>query len=206
LTTVTGSANATFGLDVSALVTSSIKVANDCTITGSSGDIKLAGAAPATIADLSLTNIVDSAGNNVQGAAGSIVGQARLITNNSGGAYAVGNVVRGNGTSNQTTCAQADTVAHSGNAPCVMVTAPASTALGYMVCKGAPYVLYDGAPALGGAAYVSVGTACKATTTIPVVAATNQKLRVGAPYVTSGNAAYTNWQPESVSAAADGAK
>lgn len=201
--TVTGTSNTTFGIDFSNLVDANVRVVSS-TITGTSGDLKLGGAAPATLADLILTNVVDSAGNNIQGAGGSIVGQARLVTNQSGGALAVGSIVRSNGTSSQVTCAQADTTAHAGNSPCVMVTAPASTALGYMVCDGAPYVLYDGAPTLNAPSFESTGTACKATTTTPALAATNRKLRIGAPYVTSGNAAYTAWHPETVSVAADG--
>jgi hypothetical protein len=174
------------------------------------GGLELAGGAIAAVADLALTNVVDENGNRIQSSLGGLskVGQATRVTNSSGGALAVGSVVRNNGTTSQVTCAQADTVAHAGNAPCVMVTAPANAAQGYMVCSGTPYVLYDGAPALAGpsAAYVSVGTACKATTTIPPVAGANQKLRVGFPFVVSGNAAYTNWHPDPVCVVADGAK
>src|SRR6185295_10150337 len=142
----------------------------DCTITGTSGDLKLAGAVTATIADLAFTNVVDNAGNNIQGTAGTVVGQAVLVSNQSGGARVVGNVMRTNGTTGQVTCLQGDTAAHATDAVGVLVTSPASAGLAYTVTNGAPYVLYDGAPTAGAQAFASTGTTCKATTTAPAVA------------------------------------
>lgn len=206
LATVTGTSNTTFGIDGAATTGAQITIASDCTITGASGDLKLAGPATATIADLSLSNVVDVAGNDWRGATrGSIVGQASLVTNKAGSALAVGNVVRDNGTSGQVTTAQADTSAHATGALCAMVTAPANNADGYEVCSGVPYVLYDGAPTMGALSYLSPGTAGKLTSTIPAASVTNQKLRFSHPSSTSGNTARVPWFHELVPVLSDGA-
>jgi len=204
LTSVAGSANTSFGVDMSALVGSNVQVVS-ATITGTAGDIKLPGTVVATIADLSLTNVVDSSGNNLQGAGGTWVGPGIIVTNKSGGALAVGNVVRDNAVSGEVTKAQADTAAHATGSMCVMVTAPANNSVGYAVCSGTPYVLYDGAPTMGALSYLSPGTAGKLTSTIPPATATNQKLRFSYPTQTSGNTARLQWSHELIPVLADGA-
>jgi hypothetical protein len=173
------------------------------TFTGTLGDIQIAGPAILSHAALLLTNVRDVGGNSFIGTAGEIVGPTVLVTNSSGGALAVGEIVRKNATTTQVVTAQGDTAANAIYAG-VMVTAPASGALGYMVTDGAPYTLFDGAPTLGNIAYLSPGTARKATTTVPAVAATNQKLRLGRVLTASGSTGRMLLQPEIIAVAADG--
>jgi hypothetical protein len=207
-TTVAGSANATWGIDASALTGAQLVFANSNTITGTSGEVQTAGAARLTMTDLTLTNVIDQFGNNFIGTAGTIVGQATLVSNQSGGALAVGNVVKSNGTTGQVTGAyKADTNAANAHVECVMVTSPASAAAGYCVGpgNGTPYVLFDGAPTVAAIAYLSVGTNGKATTTVPPVAGTNQKIRLGRVLTASGSTGLVSFAPDWLAVAADGA-
>jgi hypothetical protein len=207
-TTVTGTTNTTWGIDASALTGAQLVFANSNTITGTSGEVQTAGAARLTMTDLTLTNVVDNFQNSYIGVAGVVVGQATLVSNQSGGALAVGNLVKSNGTTGQVTGAfKADTNAANAHVECVMVTSPASTAPGYCVGpgNGTPYVLYDGAPAVGAIAYLSVGTNGKGTTTVPPVAGTNMKIRLGRVLTASGNTGYTAFGPDWLAVAADGA-
>lgn len=205
-TTVTGGTNTTWGIDANTLTGAQLTFANSNTITGTSGDLQAAGAARITLTDLTLTNVVDDFQNSYIGTAGVVVGQGTLVSNQSGGALAVGNLVKSNGTTGQVTIGKADTNAANAHAECVMVTSPASTAAGYCVGpgNGTPYVLYDGAPTVGAIAYLSVGTNAKATTTVPPVAGTNQKIRLGRVLTASGSTGYTAFAPDWLAVAADG--
>jgi len=173
------------------------------TATGTTQDTLLAGDVATSFGGLANTNAVDEAGNNLQGTAGRVVDTCKRVNNRSGGALAVGDVVRGNGTDNQVTDAQADT---AGNAEVlgVMVTPPADEADGYMAPAGTPFATFDGAPTPGAIAYLSPGTAKALTTTVPAMAATNQKLRVGRVVDVSGSTGRVSWHPENLAVTADG--
>lgn len=198
-------ANTGFGIDVSPAFRCIVDIDVATNVTGNSGNIRLAGPAVASYAGLALTNVVDSAGNNISGPAGNVVDSCKFVSNQSGGTLAVGDLVRSNGTGNQVTSSQADTAA---NCPVVgvMVTSPASGAGGYMAPPGGtPVVNFDGAPTVGAIAYVSPGTARAATTTVPAMAATNQKLRIGRPIQqVSGTLFRTAFAPEWLPVLADG--
>jgi hypothetical protein len=177
------------------------------TFTGGAGAIEYPGTAYGTIAGLALTNVVDAQGNNTMAAAASAaarVGQAFLVTNKAGGALQPGNVVKSNGTASQITCAQATTSAAASSVVGVMVTSPANNGNGYMVTAGTPYVLYDGAPTVGGIVYLSPGSSCNATTTVPAVAGSNQKLRLGRAVTASASTGYASWTPDVLAVVADG--
>ena len=156
-----------------------IGIANACTVSGTAGEIMLGdGAALTTYAALTRTNVVDSNGNDVQGTGGHVVNQCALVSNQSGGALAVGDVVRSNGTAAQVTSAQADTLANSA-AVGVMVTPPASLGSGYMAVAGAPSVNFSAPPTPGAVAYLSTSTIRVATTTLPAISGTQQLVKLG---------------------------
>lgn len=175
------------------------------TAAGSAGaGLAAAGSNPLLWTGFALTNVVDVAGNNYIGTAGKIVSAAVAVTNNSGTAYAVGDVLRGNGTTNQTTSAQADTLA---NAQFLGVCLNDVGNLGTLLMSkdGIAVCYFDGVPTSGAIAYLSPGTARALTTTVPAVAATNQKLRVGRVIgVVVGNLAKVALSPEILAVTADG--
>jgi hypothetical protein len=205
LNTVTGSTgNTGVGCDITAC--SRVLVENiSSTVTGSGGDVTVVGPAVAAWAGLATTNVVDSQNNDLQGTAGHVVDACKFVSNQSGGALAIGNLVRGNGTTNQVTTAFADAVANVGVVG-AMVTAPASAAAGYMAVAGMPVVRYNVAtPTPGAAAYLSADAAGIATTTNPSAGGTRQKLTIGRVVQTLGsNLARTSFHPATLSVAADG--
>ncbi len=201
--------NTGVGIDASNAIGSYIyfgrTVAN--TVTGTTGDIKLAGGALTAHTTFTKTGFVDNAFNTLVGTAGQVSGEATLVTNQSGGALAVGDILRTNGTSGQVTKAQADTAAHATGVCGVSVTTPANAAVGYMVGPGGtPYVRFSAAPAAGGLYYLDQANAGQATTTVPPVAATNQKLRLGYHVTTlSGNDSAATFTPELFPVVSNGA-
>jgi hypothetical protein len=202
------SGNTDVGIDLTASIKGVVKLGTTTanTVTGTAGDIRLAGPAIASHTDLALTNVVDSAGNSVQGTALAVVDQCVLVSNQSGGALAVGNTVRSNGTTGQVTSTTGNsaTIGDS-HIVGVMVTSPASASPGYMAVAGAPYTLFDGAPTAGAIAYLSPGTAGKLTTTVPAIAANNNKLRVGRTLTALGSTGRSLLAQENLAIVADGA-
>jgi hypothetical protein len=197
--------NTGVGIDGSTLYSSDVIVNSATTVTGTSGDLKLAVNVTATAADLLLSNVVDANGTQWHTSGNTTVApQAFALANKSGGTVGVGSVVKSNGTTGQFTCAQATTSAAASAVVGVAVTSCANNNLCYVVAAGTPYVLYDGAPTIGAIAYLSPGTACKATTTVPVVAGTNQKLRLGRDLSASGSTGYTSWASDWLAVVADG--
>lgn len=176
-----------------------------CTATGTVGDIRLGGPAITPWVGLTQTNVWDANGTNVVGTAKVRVGPAILVTNKSGGALAVGNVVRGNGTTRQVQLSQADTIAKA-SVQGVMVTPPANNADGYMVAAGIPYVLTDALVTPGNLCYLDDGTAGVGTPTVPPLAATNAKQRLGNAVETAsvGTASYVTWRPDNLPVLSDG--
>lgn len=173
------------------------------TFAGTAGEVRLNGPALTTYAALAITNVIDNAGNNVLGAAGQVVTDCTLVSNQSGGALDVGDVVRGNGTTAQVTSAQADTEANA--APLgVMVTPPASAALGYMATAGSPVVRMTGAPTPGAVAYLSIATARQATTTVPAPVGTEQTVKLGRVITAvSASLGRVAWHPDQVPESTD---
>lgn len=210
LDTVTGSSgNTDVGIDLTLSNKGSVQYITGNTLTGTAGDIRLAGPAITTIAGLASTNVADNQRNNVQGTAGQVVDVCTLVSNQSGGALAVGAQVRNNGTTGQVTSAIAtQAVAADANVNGVMVTPPANNTNGYMAASGTPVCNFDGAPSLaptGGIAYLSPGTAGTLTTAIPAVAANVQKLRVGRIVSINGTTARVAFHPDNLAVLADGA-
>lgn len=162
----------------------------DVTVTGTLGDVRFVTDSVITPwATLTRTNIVDRFGNNVfSNTVGEVVqAPGILVSNQSGGALAVGDVVRSNGTTGQVTNAQADTLANSAVLG-VMITAAAAAANGYMAGPGnTPSVTCTAAPTAGAIVYLSVGTAARGTTTEPVLSGTQQKVKLGRVIAVSGS-------------------
>lgn len=203
---VTGSTGNTQGGISPGCLRSDIYIGAGCTLSGTSGEISLLATYVAQYADLALSNFYDVNNNHVWGSAGRVVDACRTITNKQGAALAVGEQVRSNGTSNQVVRATGNsaTIGDSSHLG-VMVTAPADNSQGYMSGPGYAYCLFDGAPTVGAIAYLSPGTAGKLTTTIPVVAANNNKLRVGRVVSASGSTGIVRICPENLAIVADGA-
>lgn len=201
------SGNTDVGIDMSAAVASTLIAGRSSanTVSGTSGDIKVAGTAIATHAGLTLTGFEDNACNKILGTGLPFAAGAQLVSNQSGGAVAVGDLMRGNATTGQVTSSQATTNAGTAAVIGVMVTAAASAANGYMAGPGGyRYVLFDGTPTAGAIAYVSPGTIRKATTTVPAVSGTNQKSRLGRVVNLSGSTGVVAFNPEALATTADG--
>jgi hypothetical protein len=141
----------------------------------------------------------------VGGAATRCQDVALVMTNGDGGAHAVGDVVRQSGAATVIK-AQADTAAHAAGPLLVAVTPAAAAAVGYYIPLSGNLRLlnFDGAPTSLAIAYLSTGTAGNATTTIPALAATNQKRRLGLVEVVSGTTGITQCTPDNLAVAADG--
>lgn len=204
--------NSDVGIDVSKNVNGGMVLVGNqaaCTLTGTLGDMRLAGSTAtgviSTYTALTQTNTVDLNWTNVVGTVGSRVSQCKLVVNKEGAALAVGNVVQGNGTSNQVQFSQADTVANAAVVG-VMTTPPADNAEGYLVAAGIPYVLTDALVTPGAICYLDDGTAGVGTPTVPPLAATNAKQRLGRAVETAavGTASYVTWHPDNLAVLSDG--
>ena len=197
--------NSDVGLDVTgafgALVDAA-SVAN--TVTGANGDIRVAGPAVTTWVGLTTTNVIDNHGNRLIGTGGQIIDSTYFVSNQSGGALAIGNLVRQNGTSGQVTSAKADTSANASGVLGVLITPPASTAGGYLSVAGAPWVQMDIAATVGNLAYLSEANAGQGKSVPPAVAGTNQKFRLGVIESTSGTLARVAWRAELFPTLSDG--
>ncbi len=202
--------NTDAGIDLTSAWRASIVTGNivAATLTGTAGDVRLAGPAITTWAGLTITNVIDKQGNELIGTAGAVVrGQPRLILNQSGGALAIGKIVRGNGTSGQCTSAQADTAANASNVLGVLITPPASGANGYVAPPGPAWVQMDVAATVGNQCYLSEATAGNGKSVPPAAGgATNQKERCGPIQETSGTLALVvPFVPEKIPIDSDGA-
>jgi hypothetical protein len=124
--------------------------------------------------------------------------------NFSGGALALGLIVRQNGTAGQVTSARANTGANATGVLGVTLESIASTAIGFAALTGAIWVRFDAAPTIGNLAYLSDVTAGQARDTPPAEAGTNQKLRLGYIENVSGTLGLVIWQPELVPILSDG--
>lgn len=175
------------------------------TVSGTEGAaFAAAGSNPVPWATFDITNVIDVNGNNFFKTALNIVSSSVAVLNASGAAVATGDVLRGNGTGNQATTAQADSLANAQFLGVVLNAVGIGGTL-LMSKDGFAVANFDGAPTPGAIAYLSPGTARALTTTIPVATATNQKLRVGRVIgVVSGTLAKVALSPENLAVLADG--
>jgi hypothetical protein len=204
LTTGAGAGMTGVGVSLSGAQNRTVMIASTVTVTGTNGDLLLGdGSAITTFAGLALTNIVDDRANLICRSGVMLASQCIRVTNKTGATTAVGDIVRGNATTAQVTSAQGDTAANAifGG---VMCTVTADNGEGYMVNSGVAYTLFDGTPTVSALAYLSTGTTRKGTTTIPIVAATNQKLRIGRVLTASGSTGRLMLRPELIAVNADG--
>lgn len=173
------------------------------TITGSSGDVLLGGGPAVSWSTLLLTNVSDFYGNKLIGQGGVIISACAAIVNKNGSALAAGDIVRSNGSTTQVVKAQGDTVANAKFIG-VVVTDTADNLNGFITAADTAYVKFDGVPTVGAIAYLSTGTAGVATTTVPTLAGTNQKLRLGRVMSASGSTGRVALHVESLAVLADG--
>lgn len=207
LATVTGSTgNTQHGLSLQFAGNSIVVVDAATTVTGTPGDILFGdGNAIGKWTDLATTNVVDNKGNDLEGSAGRLINTSQLVNNQSGGALAVGDIVRSNGTTVQVTKSNGNAAAiGNSNTIGAMITSPANNTVGYMCSTEQPICKFDGAPTVGAIAYLSVTTAGQLTTTVPPVAANNNKCRVGRVVSGAGTLFRTSFHPESLAVIADG--
>lgn len=172
-----------------------------CTVSGAVGEIRLRGSAAAgvltTYDGLTKTNVVDLSKNDVIGTAGARVTQCVLTTNKKGGAMAVGDVVKSNGTTKQVNYAQADVETNARAIAC-MVTPPADNAEGYYVDTGTAYMLTTGAMTAGDLVHLSAAVAGRGTNTAPT-SGVDRKQRLGRIHETATGAAYVTLKIDSES-------
>jgi len=155
-------------------------------------------------ADYARTDIRDAGGNHIQGGGNVIIGPTTRLANNAVATIGQYNIVRVTAT-NLVQRALADTAANAAGVVGVCQGVCGTTEQQMFVTGGSTWVQFDGVPVAGAIAYLSVGTLGNATTTIPPLAATNQKLRLGRVMRVLGTLGLINWNPEALSVLADGA-
>lgn len=211
---VTGSTgNTDIGLDLSNAIGTQVAVVSGVSVTGTAGDIRVAGNATSYWSLIKDVNAcMDDAGNAVwsieTGSVGKNIAVAHRITNKAGATMLVGHIIRSNGTSGQATLAQADTEAHAQRVLGVVVALNAADAQVMYAAAGRLGVLCDAAPTVGNILYLSEANAGKAASTAPTESGTNQKLRHGwiESAVSSGGSDYalTPWRTELLPILSDG--
>lgn len=218
---VTGNTNQIEFSNVSGALTGGVISVIDLTGTSASGivigtgmtatpsgvgfEVVLAGPAGTTFASFATTNVVDTNGNDTQGSAGHVVDACKLVINKTGVAVTIGAAVRGNGTNNQVTSAFGnDAAVENSNVIGVMVTPALNDQNGYIAVDGSPVCNFDGVPTSGAIAYLSPTTTRTLTTTVPAVAANNNRLRVGRVISVVGTDARVAWHPENLGIVATG--
>jgi len=115
----------------------------------------------------------------------------------------VANIVRSGGLT--VIAARADTAANAANVLGITENTASAGALVYILNGDYVWVNFDAAPTVPAIAYLSTATAGRATTTIPAVAGTNQKLRLGHVMSAVGTLGLVAWKPEVLAVLADGA-
>lgn len=194
----------------------SLTLARDChillgtvaanTFTGAAGQ-EIQGGGPVFYvhADYARTDLRDANGNHLQGAGLSIMGPTTLAINNAVAAIGQYKIVRATG-SGVVQTAQADTAANAagivGVCQSPFTAAPVQNSM--LVNAGATWVQFDAAPTAGNIAYLSTSTTGNAQDTVPAVAGTNRKLRLGRILRVSGTLGLVMWNPEALSVLADG--
>jgi hypothetical protein len=228
---ITGTTSSSYGISVGdARLTDVFLFATDAvTITGTKADLQLAGAAGGgycyapwtTLTNLVFGELKDCAGNRLVGGINAashaggfpigcnagLIGRVVALKNTTGAAVAQWTLVTEGGASN-IFIPKADTNAHAAGLPMVMLT-PALANNDWCLCAlevmRAP-VIFDAAPAQGVVAYMSTANAGQVQATIPALAATNQKFRLGITTRNSSGASVNclDFRPELFPTLADG--
>lgn len=154
--------------------------------------------------DIGVNNLIDERGNEIIGPVGRTVASAVAAVNAAGATVAAGDVVKSTNAAGDFTRAQADTAGNAAGVLGVVLNTSVNGARALIAAAGSPRANYDGAVTAAAIAYLSPGTAGKLTTTVPAMAATNQKLRMGRVGNVSGTTARTAWHPENLPVTADG--
>ena len=164
----TDGGNTNVVLDMTTARRQTVDVGTGVTATATAGDIRVAGGAICSFANLAYTNYPDALGNDVQGAAGHVSDNASCFTNASGFTLAAFKVVRGTGTTAEAAAAFADTRAHATGILGVCINNPANGAQALVVPAGLVTINFDAPnPANGGMAYLSDLTAGNASDALP---------------------------------------
>lgn len=195
------------GLDLTAACDAHIMMGstNPNTFTAAAGkDIAGCGPVYYVHADYTRTDLFDTRGNHIQNA-GTNLGSQQFLTNDGNGNIAQYQVTRvtGNGL---VRAAFADAAANASGVAGVSQSAFTTTGAKYAmhVVSGSTWVQFDANPTAGNIAYLSTTTAGNAQDTAPVVAGTNQKLRLGIILKTSGTLGLVALELESLPVLADG--
>ncbi|MBT8452964.1 MAG: hypothetical protein KJO40_13430 [Deltaproteobacteria bacterium] len=178
---------------------------NANTFTGGAGrDIAGKGPVYYTHADVARTDVIDKALNYVQGSASTKLGSTARIINDGNANIGQYKIVRATG-AGVVRVAQANTAANAAGIVGVGQSAFTTVQEAMAVQAGGTWVQFDVAPTVGGIAYLSTGTAGNAQHTVPALAATNQKLRLGRILDVSGTLGFVAFTPEIHPILADGA-
>lgn len=155
-------------------------------------------------ADYTRTDLKDDDNNHIIGSGNAIMGTCALATGNAIADIGQYKIVRYT-SSNAIQAAQADTAT---NAVAMGVTQSPATAAGtqntMVVEAGGSWVQFDAAPTVPNIAYLSTTIAGNAQDTIPVVAGTNQKVRLGRVMAVSGTLGFIRFQADILAVLADG--
>lgn len=184
------------------------------TVTGTAGDMRWSGQALSAWTNYQFQEGWDTAGNHiVQEVTNaeykhSTSRSVAVGVQNSGGAItAAFTLVRNNGTNLQFVPAQADTAAHAASFYGISEAIVQNGAAGLVAApEGNRICQFDGAPVVGAIVYLSPTTAGLATTTVPALSVTNQKLRLGVCIGNSfpGALGLVRWSPDNLATLADG--
>lgn len=184
------------------------------TVTGSAGDIRKCGQALSVWTNYQFQEAYDIARNHIYQLTTNgeyrhtVTPSCTLGVNNSGIAISAAyTLVRYNTANLQFTPIQADTAAHCSGLYGITDDVVQNGAAGIVGApEGFRIVNFDGAPTLDAIAYVSPGSPGMATTTVPAVSGTNQKLRLGTVVGNSfpGTIGLVRWNPEVLPVLADG--
>jgi len=156
----------------------------------------------ALVADLAVNSIADQQGNQILvESLGNPAPQPR-VKSTGASSIAVANLVRLSGLTVVT--ARANTAANAASVMGVTSHTAASGSPVFVQNGDFVWIDFDAAPTVNAIAYLSVTTAGRATTTIPPLAATNQKLRLGHVVSVSGTLGLVAWKPEVLAVLADG--
>jgi len=177
------------------------------TFTATAGQ-DIAGAGPVYYvhADYIRTNLRDEGGNEIVGLAGAIVGPTTLMVNDGNANIGQYKICRMTGSS-IVRVAQADSAANASGIGGVSQSAftSAGPQKSMLANGGGTWLQFDAAPTAGNIAYLSTATAGNAQDTVPAVAGSNRKIRLGRIMRVSGTLGFVAWGPEVLSVLADGA-
>jgi len=214
LANISGSAgNNTYGLNIrgrNSII--EVKSGEVPTVLGALGQIICVGNATfpepkLTWADIQIADVVDAGGNTIKVAeSDKICAIGQPFKNDEAFSMGVGEVMRADGAGGGfLKQARANTAANAKAVVGVSLDAVVSAEFGLLNAGSLVVVKFDDVPTVGEIAYLSPTTAATLTTTVPALAATNQKLRCGIVLrVVTGVYAVVAWHPENLAVLADG--